>query len=115
MKVLNLLLLTATLLSAAPVDYNGRWNIKIDHPRKRVWWLEVNGAGTPAMNGAFVGAPGGQVDKIPEIRMDGDTLTFKFTRKGRDERVVELVYRAKFEGGVLNGEMVESVNGAARR
>ena len=114
MKILKLLLLASTLLSAAPADYNGRWNIKLDHARKRVWWLEVNAAGTPAMNGAFVGAPGGQVDKIPEIRMEGDTLVFKFTRKGRDERVVELVYKAKFEGGVLNGEMVESVNGAAK-
>jgi len=102
------LLLLASSLSAAPADFNGRWNIKLDHPRQRVWWLEVNGAGTPQMSGWFVGAPGGQVDKIPSIRMDGDTLVFSFSRK-RDDKPLELVYKAKFEGGVLVGERVARV------
>ncbi|HNY40019.1 MAG TPA: DUF1080 domain-containing protein [Bryobacteraceae bacterium] len=110
---LPLLLLTSTLLTASPADYNGRWNIKLDHPRSRVWWLEVNGAGTPAVNGWFVGVPGGQVDKIEKIRMDGETLVFSFTRK-RDEKPLELVYRAKFEGGVLNGEFVETFEGVSK-
>ncbi len=107
------LFLLASSLSAAPADFNGRWNIKLDHPRQRVWWLEVNAAGTPQMNGWFVGAPGGQVDKIPSMRIDGDTLVFTFTRK-RDEKPVELLYKAKFEGGVLQGEFVESFEGKAK-
>jgi hypothetical protein len=107
------LLLLASSLSAAPADFNGRWNIKLDHPRQRVWWLEVNAAGTPRMNGWFVGAPGGQVDKIPSMRIDGDTLVFTFMRK-RNEKPVELLYRAKFEGGVLQGEFVETFEGTAK-
>jgi hypothetical protein len=107
------LLLLASSLPAAPADLNGRWNIKLDHPRQRVWWLEVNEAGTPQMNGWFVGAPGGQVDKIPNMRIDGDTLVFTFERK-RNEKPVELLYKAKFEGGVLKGEFVESFEGAAK-
>jgi hypothetical protein len=110
---LPLLLLTSTLLAASPADFNGRWNIKLDHPRSRVWWLEVNGAGTPQMNGAFVGAPGGQVDRIEMIAMEGDTLVFSFTRKRKD-LPLELIYRAKFEGGVLQGEFVERFEGASK-
>lgn len=107
------LLLLASSLTAAPADFNGRWNIKLDHPRQRVWWLEVNGAGTPRMSGWFVGAPGGQVDKIENLRMDGERLVFSFMRK-RDDKPLELVYSARIEGGVLQGEFVESVGGAAK-
>jgi len=113
MKLQLLFFFTSTLLAAAPADFNGRWNIKLDHPRQRVWWLEVNAAGTPQINGSFVGAPGGQVDKIEKIAIEGDTLVFSFTRKRKDQPL-ELVYRARYEGGVLNGEYIEKFEGASK-
>jgi len=105
--------LSAGALAGAPADFNGRWNIKLDHPRHRVWWLEVSGAGTPRMSGWFVGAPGGQVDRIENLRMEQDKLVFSFSRK-RDEKPLELLYTAKYEGGVLNGEFVEAFAGQSK-
>ena len=58
----------AAALLAADKDLNGRWDIKVlNEPRARVWWLEVEGAGMPAVKGSFVGAPGGGVDVIPMV------------------------------------------------
>lgn len=98
-------MLGAIPLFAAPADFNGRWNITVaNEPRNRAWWLEVNGAGTPAMKGRFVGAPGGQMDVIPEMRIEGAQLVWIFERayagKGSKSRGV---YRARVEGGRLIG------------
>jgi hypothetical protein len=98
MRTLQLALVTAACFAAAD-QFNGRWNLRVgDDPRGRAWWLEVTGAGTSQMKGRFVGAPGGQMDEIPVIRVDGDTLVWEFERQGR-----KLVYRARIENGALAG------------
>src|SRR4051794_29123062 len=83
-------------------DFNGRWDITADDPaRKRAWWLEVSGAGTPAIAGMFVGAPGGQLDKIADIAIENGELRFSI----KPDRV----YHAKLNGGKLEGE-VDSIH-----
>jgi hypothetical protein len=63
-------------------DFNGRWNIRVaNEDRSRAWWLEVEGAGTDALKGKFVGAPGGGLYDIPEISIRDGELVFAFTRK----------------------------------
>ncbi len=98
-------LLLAAACHAAPADFNGRWNIKVENePRNRAWWLEVTGAGTPGIKGRFVGAPGGQMDAIPAIRVDGQELVWEFERAySRGQPKSKGVYRARLEGGALRG------------
>ncbi|MEZ5398104.1 MAG: DUF1080 domain-containing protein [Bryobacteraceae bacterium] len=101
-----LLPLFATALLAAPADFNGRWNIVPEgDARGRVWWLEVTGAGTSALKGRFVGAPGGQMDEIPAMHMEKDELVWIFERPyGREtKQKAKGVYRARVEGGKLKG------------
>src|SRR5689334_4530696 len=78
---LLLLLLTAALLPAADSGFNGRWDIAVlNESRHRAWWLEVNGAGTPEIKGRFVGFPGGDMNDIQKIWIDGGVLHFTFDR-----------------------------------
>ena len=82
---MRFLLLPAILLSlsafAGDDAFNGRWNIKAPkEPRNRAWWLEVTGAGTPKLKGRFVGAPGGDMNDIPEIALANGELKFVFER-----------------------------------
>jgi len=89
-------------LIAADKDFNGRWNLNVDkEPRGRVWWLEVTGAGSPAIAGRFVGAPGGQMDKIPVIQVEGKQLKWSFERGGK-----KLDYVASLEKGALTGRQI---------
>jgi hypothetical protein len=95
-------------LGAAPPDFNGRWNLTLSNdPRGRAWWLEVEGAGTPAIRGRFVGAPGGQMDVIPSIRLEGNELVWVFERIYRrnveDRQKVKGIYRARLGNGRLAG------------
>jgi hypothetical protein len=100
-----LCLAAAITLTAAPKDFNGRWNLNVDkEPRGRVWWLEVTGAGSPALAGRFVGAPGGQMDKIPTIAIEGKELKWAFERQGK-----KLTYVATLDKGVLVGR--QSIDG----
>lgn len=95
-----MILVAANAWATGAADYNGRWILKVDRePRGRVWWLKVTGAGTPAIAGDFVGAPGGQVDRIPGIRIapDGE-LIWEFAKSKR-------VYRARLSGGNLAGRL----------
>ncbi len=88
-------------LALAVAEFDGRWNITPEQEgRKRVWWLEVKASGTPAISGNFVGAPGGQVDAIPNIKIEGNELIWVFDRSG-DKRT----YRARIAGGALKGAM----------
>lgn len=101
MRLLVLTLL-ASLLPAA--DFNGRWILSNDgDARGRVWWLKVEGAGTPAIKGEFVGAPGGQLDVVSKISVAGDELRWE-VKKNR--------YRAKIEGAKLTGSL--EVDGQTR-
>lgn len=93
----------ALTLMAGDKDFNGRWNIKVENePRGRVWWLEVEGAGSKAVKGLFVGAPGGDMDKIPEITIDAGELRFVFERNYRGAKR-KGVYVARFKDGKLMG------------
>ena len=95
---LSFLLLVAPVF-AGDEQFNGRWDIKvINEPRNRAWWLEVNGAGTGALKGRFVGFPGGDTKDIPEMAISGGELTFKWDRN-KDHQV----YRARLAGDKLEG------------
>jgi hypothetical protein len=93
---------------AAVGDFNGRWNLRPGvEARGRAWWLEVTGAGTPAMKGRFVGAPGGQMDEIPAMRIEGNELIWEFqrnySRAKQGDPPAKGVYRARVENGGLLG------------
>ncbi len=93
---------------AGDTDFNGRWNLTVNgDPRNRAWWLEVAGAGGKQLKGRFVGAPGGQTDDIPELRIERGQLEFAFTRKYRVANLPaaerRALYRARLEGGKLIG------------
>ena len=95
-------------LHAADTDFNGRWNLKVtNEPRTRVWWLEVEGAGTSAIRGSFVGAPGGDVNKIPRIWIEKGELLWQFQKhyggEGGDQTGT---YRASIQDGKLKGSLL---------
>lgn len=110
LKRLSLALFACFSLVAADAGFDGRWNIHIQHPRGRAWWLVVQGAGAGAISGEFVGAPGGQVDKLASARIDNGELEFVFERK-RGTGVLRQVYRAKLVNGELQGTRVEFIDG----
>ena len=89
----------------ADSGFNGRWDITVPHEaRARVWWLEVTGAGTPAIAGRFVGAPGGDMDAIPKIAVKDGQLEFVFEKRyGNASPRKDGIYRAKLVGGKLEG------------
>ncbi len=106
-----LLAMSAVSLVGADGDFDGRWNIEVPkEARKRVWWLEVTGAGTGQVKGRFVGSPGGDMNDIPEIAVKDGELRFAFnkaySRKGGPNQ--KGVYTAKVVKGELIGKfMVE--------
>lgn len=105
-KFLLFLGLTASVTFAADKDFNGRWNLMVDkEPRGRVWWLEVTGAGTPSIAGRFVGAPGGQMDPIPAIAIDGKQLKWTFERAGK-----KLTWLATLNKDTLTGQQTVDGN-----
>jgi hypothetical protein len=108
MKLL-FLILPMTLI-ASDADFNGRWNLRVPNPRNRIWWLEVKGAGSGAASGSFVGAPGGQVDAVPQMRVEKGELAFQITKQ-RDGKPLLLRYRARLEGGRLQGSVQEEFEG----
>ncbi|HUS07124.1 MAG TPA: DUF1080 domain-containing protein [Bryobacteraceae bacterium] len=104
-------LLLPVYLPAADKDFNGRWDITVtQNARKRAWWLEVKDAGTSGISGMFVGAPGGQLDKIPEIALKGGELQFKFPQRrfykdpSDPKRVQNGLYTARLVNGKLEGK-----------
>jgi len=101
---LALLFLTPLSLIAADSDFNGRWNIRVQTPRGRVWWLEVKGAGTSKVEGSFVGAPGGQVDPLTDARIENGELVFSFERPGP----LKQVFRARHADKQLKGTREET-------
>lgn len=106
------------LVFAADKDFNGRWDIKVlNEPRSRVWWLEVEGAGSAAVKGSFVGAPGGQVDPVPAMTIRDGVLEWTFTRGyERGKQNQKGVYRARLENGKLVGSLeVEGYAGGMRK
>ena len=93
---------------AADAGFNGRWDITVNNePRRRAWWLEVEGAGTAAMKGRFVGFPGGNMDTIEKIWIDNGELKFTSDRvvRGNGENAAHQEYAARLSGGKLEGTM----------
>lgn len=87
--------LSVVCLFASDRDFNGRWDIRVqENERKRAWWLEVKDAGTQNISGLFVGAPGGQMDKLPVIRVEDGELRFE---------IKDGIYKARLEKGQLTG------------
>ncbi len=104
-------------LSAQDTNFDGHWNIHVQTPRGRMWWLEVQGSASGKPHGSFVGAPGGQVDVIQDMKIEKGELSFRFENhaSSRDAKspVVKQVYRAKLAGGQLKGTREEEVSGKA--
>lgn len=99
----KILLLVLTLCAAIGIagdkDFNGRWNLTVENEaRGRAWWLEVSGAGGKSIAGKFVGAPGGQMDVIPEILVEHGELKWGFAKGDKKQ-----TYTARLEKGVLIG------------
>lgn len=100
----------AASLFAADSDFNGRWNLTLTgDPRSRAWWLEISGAGTREPKGRFVGAPGGQMDDIAEMRVAHGELVFYFERNygygSKEDRARKRrgTYRARLIDNRLTG------------
>ena len=111
MRFSVLALLVGISAIAADQDFNGRWDITVpQESRSRAWWLEVTGAGTPAIKGRFVGFPGGNMDEIPRISIQNGELHFGADRTQRAKKdaqptTVHLDYTAKLVNGRLEGTM----------
>mgnify|MGYP000860880008 CR=1 FL=1 len=106
MKRLILTSLLGVCALAADADFNGRWNIHVQAPRGRVWWLEVRGAGSGKIEGAFVGVPGGQVDALKDARIENGQLVFSFQRPK-----VAQTYKVRVRDGKLEGVREETQEG----
>src|SRR5258708_38314700 len=66
---------------AADRDFNGRWDISTTNdPRKRAWWLEIEGAGSPTPSGKFISAYGGDLNVIDSLKIGGGEIEFSFTK-----------------------------------
>jgi 3-keto-disaccharide hydrolase len=107
-KIAAILFLASCAAFPADQDFNGRWDISVPSSPARAWWLEVNGAGTDAINGLFVGAPGGNMDVIPEIAIRDGELVFAFDKRfqvgsGAQRRPAKGVWRARLVSGKLQG------------
>ncbi len=100
-KLTFLLALCSGILSAADVNFNGRWDLIHTNPlADKAWWLEVSNAGTPTMKGRFIGFPGGDLNDIKDLKIADNELQFSFENQaGRRE------YRAKWNNGQLQGQM----------
>lgn len=106
MKKLILFSLLGLSALAADADFNGRWNLHVQAPRGRVWWLEVRGAGSGKIEGAFVGAPGGQVDALADARIENGQLVFTFQRP----KLLQ-TFKVTARGGKLEGVREEASAG----
>jgi hypothetical protein len=81
-----------------------------------VWWLEVDDAGKPSIHGSFVGAPGGDVNVIPKMRIEKGELVWQFDKHyGGAAGDQTGVYRATIADGKLIGTLrVKGLDSAAR-
>jgi hypothetical protein len=106
--VFLLLLAAACAAFAADSGYNGRWDVTVtNEPRRRAWWLEVEGAGTPAIKGRFVGFPGGDMNVIQKIWIEAGELKFSWEQPARGEKKggARQDYSARLSGNKLEGVM----------
>jgi hypothetical protein len=111
--LLTFLLLSASAI-AADKDFNGRWDIKVSDGR--VWWLEVNGAGTSKASGSFVTAFDGDRNEIPQFIIKDGRLRFEFSRPPGPNRPEpqHFIYTARLVGDKLEGEF-QSVGATGKK
>jgi hypothetical protein len=105
-RLLPLLLLIPAFANDS--QWNGRWDITVPHEsRSRAWWLEVTGAGSPGIKGRFVGFPGGDLNDIPQLRIENGELHFGFDYKdSHTGKAVHRDYTARLTAdGKLHGIM----------
>ncbi len=108
-KAAGSLLFFAGVCVAGVEEFNGRWNITVfGEARNRAWWLEVKGAGSPQPEGWFVGAPGGGLDRIPNLEIRDGELSFSFERgfrvkAGEPPVKARGLWRARLKDGKLHG------------
>ncbi|MFB3828420.1 MAG: DUF1080 domain-containing protein [Bryobacteraceae bacterium] len=100
------------LALAADAQFNGRWDISVlNEPRKRAWWLEITGAGTPQLAGRFVGFPGGNMNPIEKLSIANGVLKFSFDRAAKGKAAaVHQEYTARLAGGKLEGTFRQGRN-----
>ncbi|HUQ92055.1 MAG TPA: DUF1080 domain-containing protein [Bryobacteraceae bacterium] len=98
--VITLVLFAQSLPLVANAKFNGAWDITVNgEPRRRAWWLGLEGADTPNPRGTFISAYGGDLNVIEEISIRGNDLTFGFKPRNGGH----LVYKAKLAGNRLEG------------
>lgn len=99
----------AAVANAASGDaaLNGRWDITVpSDARKRAWWVEIKGAGTPSPSGSFIGAPGGGLDQITDMKIDNGEAVWSFYRPARNNnKEWKGIYKARLAGDKLEGSM----------
>jgi hypothetical protein len=102
-RIVFSLLACSFCAAAADVDFNGRWDLQLlrDNPDK-AWWLEVTGAGTPQMKGKFIGFSGGDLNDIPDLKIQDGVLTFS---DGKTQNRHEYQVKYAAGNGLLHGEM----------
>lgn len=87
-------------------SFNGRWVIQSHgESAQKMFWLELSGAGTPTISGAFFGATGGRMARLlsPVIR-DGE-LSFRAERtyEGTPPRYSKVRTNARLRNGMIEG------------
>jgi hypothetical protein len=99
----------AACLPAASGDsgLNGRWDLTVpDDARKRAWWVEIKDADTPHPSGSFIGAPGGGLDHITDMKVRNGEATWRFTREPRgDFKGWKGLYKVRLNGDKLEGSL----------
>lgn len=93
--------------SIKDTELNGRWDITVPgDARKRAWWLEVKGAETSKPGGSFIGAPGGGLDEITDMKIQDGEVRWTFVRPPRREsKGWKGSYRARLNGDKLEGTL----------
>ncbi|MBZ5592323.1 MAG: DUF1080 domain-containing protein [Acidobacteriia bacterium] len=110
MRALLVFLLLSWRVLADDAQFNGRWDILVTgEPRARAWWMEISGAGTPALKGKFVGFPGGDLNDIPQPTIQDGWLHFAFDYKDfKSGKPMHREYLVKYRSGRLFGVMRSS-------
>ena len=120
------------IAGAADRDFNGRWDLTVhNNPGCTVtcaWWLEVDGAGTPAQKVIFVGFSDGSLHELPDATFKDGVLHFAYDRpagRGRGAApggapgagagraptpAQHIDYEVRYVSGKLEGKMIGGKN-----
>jgi hypothetical protein len=102
MRLVGLLLVSLACFATSLKDFEGRWNLTVPNdPRGRVWWLEINGD-----KGRYVGAPGGDMDSISAVRVDGEELVFEMSKPRPKPDNPQAKWVGRFRANLSDGRLV---------